>query len=108
MQSGPADQPDSTLLQVKVAGENGFDVMPVGSLFHRLVQFDDAAELIAVAIFSVGQDELRVVLGGHDLRLRLPCHVNCEPEHRKARKGPKWPKTGRRSLKFVRLKRYLA
>ena len=97
VQSRPADQPDCALLQVKVAGKNCFDVLSVGALLHWIIQFYDAAELIAVAIFSVGQDELRVVLGGHEFTVRLPRYPDCELEHKKLRKGPKWPKTGHRS-----------
>ena len=81
MQSRPADQFHSVLLQVKIAGQNGFDVTRVRTLLHRIVQFDDPAELIAVTIGRIGQYELRVVLSGHVTNLRLKNVSDCEPEH---------------------------
>jgi hypothetical protein len=81
MQSRPADQFHSVLLQVKVAGQNGFDVTRIGAWLHRAVQFDNPAELIAVTILCVGQYELRVVLRGHVINLPLNVGVDCEPEH---------------------------
>ena len=70
MQSRPADQFHSVLLQVKVAGQNGFDVTLIAALFHRGVQFNNPAELIAITILRIGQYELRVVLSGHGLNVR--------------------------------------
>ena len=81
MQSRPADQFHSVLLQVKIAGQNGFDVTRVRTLLHWVVQFDDPAELIAVTIGRIGQNELRVVLSGHVTNLRLGIVSDCEPEH---------------------------
>ena len=81
MQSRPADQFYSILLQVKIAGQNGFDVTLVRALLHRAVQFNNPAELIAVAIGLIGQYELRVVLSGHVSNLRLGNAGDCEPEH---------------------------
>ena len=81
MQSRPADQFHSRLLQVKIAGQNGFDVTRIGALLHRVVQFDYPAELIAATIFCVGQNKLRVVLRGHGFNLRLGARIDCELEH---------------------------
>ena len=81
MQSRPADQFHSILLQVKIAGQNGFDVTRIGVLLHRVVQFNNPAELVTVTISRVGQYELRVVLGGHVTNLRLRIGGDCEPEH---------------------------
>ena len=65
VQSRPADQFYSTLLQVKVAGQDGFDVAFVRIMFHRLIQLYDTAEFVAVAILRVGKNELCVVLCRH-------------------------------------------
>jgi hypothetical protein len=46
-----------------------------------VIQLDDTAELITTAILCVGQNELRVILGGHVTNLRLGVVVDCEPEH---------------------------
>ena len=81
MQSRPADQFHSVLLQVKIAGQNGFDVTRIKALLHRGIQLDNAAELVPVTILRVGQYELRVVLGGHVTNLRLGIAPDCEPEH---------------------------
>ena len=81
MQSRPADQFYSVLLQVKIAGQNGFDVARIRALLHREVQLNNTAELITVTILRVGQYELRVVLGGHVTNLRLGIASDCEPEH---------------------------
>ena len=81
MQSRPADQFYSVLLQVKIAGQNGFNVTRVRTLLHWAVQFDNPAELIAVTISRIGQDELRVVLCGHVTNLRVGNVSDCEPEH---------------------------
>jgi len=70
MQSRPADQCHSVLLQVKIAGQNGFDVALVTALFHRAVQFNDPTELVAITIRRIGQYELCVVLSGHVSNLR--------------------------------------
>jgi len=81
VQSRPADQFHSLSLQVKVAGQNGFDVTRIRALLHWVVQLDDTAELITSTILCVGQNELRVILGGHVTNLRLRVVVDCEPEH---------------------------
>lgn len=82
VQSCPADQFHSVLLQVKIAGQNGFDVSGVGTLFHRSVQFNYTAELVAAAVISVGQYELRVILRGHGANLRDGGPGICEPQHK--------------------------
>lgn len=81
VQSRPADQFHSILLQVKIAGQNGFDVGRVGALLHREVQLNYPAELVATAIFSVGQYELRVILRGHVTNLRPRSVHDCEIQH---------------------------
>ena len=81
VQSCPADQFHSGLLQVKIAGQNGFDVTRIRALLHRVVQFNHPAELIAVTILRVGQNKLRVVLRGHGINLRVNARADCEPEH---------------------------
>jgi len=91
VQSGPADQFDGASAQVKITGQDCFNVLLVGGLLHRVVQLNDPAEFIAAAIFSVGKNELRVVLSGHEFRLRLHWHHNCEPEHKKLAKTPESP-----------------
>ena len=82
MQSRPAEQFHGVLLQIKIAGQNCFDVARIGVLLHWIGELYDAAELVAVAIVRIGQDELRVVLSGHVTNLRLRAHTNCELEHR--------------------------
>jgi len=69
------------MLQVKIAGQNGFDVTLVTALFHRVVKFNNPAELIAITIRRIGQYELRVVLSGHVGNLRLGWVNVCAPEH---------------------------
>jgi hypothetical protein len=69
------------MLQVKIAGQNGFDVTLVTGLFHRVVQFNNPTELIAITIRRIGQYELRVVLSGHVGNLPLGCVYVCAPEH---------------------------
>jgi hypothetical protein len=71
-----------------------------------VVQLDNAAELITVAIISVGQDELRVVLNGHGFRLRLRATPDCEPEHKKPGKQPNAPKVGHMSLNSTEFGRF--
>ena len=93
VQSRPADQFYSVLLQVKIAGQNGFDVTRVRAMLHRVVQLNHAAEFVAVPIVCVGQYELRVVLGGHVTNLRPVAVTDCEPEH-------KFPVTGRESAEI--------
>ena len=92
VQSCPADQFHSVLLQVEIAGQNGFDVGGVGTLLHGSVQFYYTAKLIAATIICVGQNELRVVLRGHGLNLRDEAPGICEPRH-------KLPDTGGRIVK---------
>ena len=70
MQSRPADQCHRVLLQVEIAGQNGFDVALVTALFHRGTQLNNPAKLIAIQIRRIGQYELRVVLSGHVSNLR--------------------------------------
>jgi hypothetical protein len=81
VQSRPAEQFHSVLLQVKIVGQNGFDVGGVGALLHWVVQFDHPAELVAVTVLCVGQYELRVVLHGHVTNLPLAGVSDCETEH---------------------------
>ncbi len=82
VQSCPADQFHSVLLQVEIAGQNGFYVGGVGTLLHRSVQFYYTAKLIAAAIICVGQYELRVILRGHEVNLRDGTPGICEPQHK--------------------------
>ena len=81
MQSRPADQLHNVFLQVKIAGQNGFDVTRIRALLHWAVQLNNTAELVATAIICVGQYELRVVLSGHVTNLRPGALGDCEPEH---------------------------
>ena len=81
MQSRPADQFHSVLLQVKVLGQNGFDVTRLAALFHWVVQFNHPAKLIAISILRIGQYELRVVLRGHGVNVRDGGLHDCAPEH---------------------------
>ena len=81
MQSRPADQLHGVLLQVKIAGQNSFDITRIGTLFHRTVQLNNATKLVNTAILGVGQYELCVVLRGHVINLRLVVVSDCEPEH---------------------------
>ena len=83
MQSRPADQLHGVLLQVKITGENGFDVTLVLTLLHRGAQLDHTTKLIAATVFGVSQYELGVVLGGHRSNLRRGAGASCEPEHKK-------------------------
>ncbi len=82
VQSRPADQFHSVPLQVKISGQNGFDVARVRTVLHRVIQLDHAAEFVTAAILCIGQYELRVVLGGHVTNLRLETVINCAPEHK--------------------------
>jgi hypothetical protein len=66
-----------------------------------VVQLNDAAEFITAAIVSVGQNELRVVLCGHDVRLRLVANMNCEPRHKNRASKLKSARIGGMSLKFA-------
>jgi hypothetical protein len=93
MQSRPADQFHSVLLQVKVLGQNGFDVTLFAALFHWVAQFNHPAKLIAISILRIGQYELRVVLSGHVTNLRPGVIRDCEPEH-------KFPVKGRQSAEI--------
>jgi hypothetical protein len=93
MQSRPADQLYDFFLQVKIAGQNGFDVSRIRALLHRAIELNNAAELIATAIICVGQYELRVVLSGHVTNLRPGVIRDCEPEH-------KFPVKGRQSAEI--------
>ena len=81
MQSRPADQFHSVLLQVKVLGQNGFDVTLFAALFHWAAQFNHPAKLIAISILGIGQYELRVVLSGHGVNVRDEGLRDCAPEH---------------------------
>ena len=94
MQSRPADQFHSVLLQVKIAGQNCLDVSFVGVLLHWMAQLNNAAEFIAVTIFCIGKDELRVVLNGHVPRLALARLRICEPQHNFPTRAPNWPNFG--------------
>jgi len=82
VQSRPADQFHSIFLQVKIAGQNGFDVTRIRAWLHRVVQLNDAAELVTVAIIRIGQYELRVILRGHGINLRPEPLADCELEHK--------------------------
>lgn len=92
MQSRPADQFHSASLQVKIAGQNCLDVSLVGVLLHWLAQLNNAAELIAVTIMRIGEDELRVVLNGHVQRLALARLRICEPQHNFPTRARNWSK----------------
>ncbi len=82
VESRPADQSHSTLLKVKIAGQNRLDVALVRIVFHGLIQLNNTAELVTVTIFGIGQYELRVVLRGHGERLPRPGPGICEPQHK--------------------------
>ena len=66
-------------MQVEILGQYGLYVLGLSGVIHRLAELNYAAELVSAAILRVGKDELRVVLSGHGLRLRLVPTCNCEP-----------------------------
>jgi hypothetical protein len=69
VQSGPAHKLDSAFLQVEILCQHGLDVVNVGISVHWAAQFHHPTEFIAAAILRVSQQELRVVLGGHGLKI---------------------------------------
>ena len=71
VQSGPAHELYCAALQVKILGQYGLNVRVLSRLVHWFTEFDHTTEFVVAAILRVGQYELRVVLSGHGLRLRL-------------------------------------
>ena len=82
MQSGPAQKLYGTSLEVKILGQYGLNVLILSRLVHWFTEFNYTTKFVVAAILRVGQNELRVVLGGHGVRLRLEICVDCEPDHK--------------------------
>ena len=78
MQSGPANELHFATSQVKILGQNGLNFLVLSAVIHCLTEFNDATEFIVAEILRVGQDGLRVVLGGHGSTLRPVDRLDCE------------------------------
>ena len=82
MQPGPADEFHVVPVQVEIAGQYGLDVTSVRLAVHWLAELDDAAEFTATLVIGIRQDELRVVLGGHGIKVPARIGDDCEPNHK--------------------------